>query len=184
MDTTEQPDKTYKKEVVIGAIAVLVIIAVIGAITLVIYNSQPKITYQPVKACDLFTSAEARDLLGSKVIKTGIKDPAIDGNTATSSCGYTNGNADMNKAVVAAINVRSGINDDGTAQNKTEFADGKPKTAKTVKDVGDTAYWNEETGQLNVLSGRKWIIVSFGKGATPRANKLDDAIKLAKKVLS
>lgn len=90
----------------------------------------------------------------------------------------------MEKAVVAAVNVRAAINDKGAEQNKTEFAAGRPRAAKEVKNVGERAYWNLETGQLNLLSGRNWVIISYGVGATPEANTLDDAIKLAKKVLN
>lgn len=179
-----QTDETYKKEITIGAIALFSVAAVVALVTLVIYNNQPKITHQPATACDLLTTEEASGLLGGKTIRTTIKDPEIDGDTATSSCGYTDGNADMEKAVVAAINVRAAINDKGAEQNKTEFAAGRPRAAKEVKNVGERAYWNLETGQLNLLSGRNWVIISYGVGATPEANTLDDAIKLAKKVLN
>ena len=87
--------------------------------------------------------------------------------------------------MVAAIIVRSGVNDDGVEQNKAQFAAGKPKKAgiESVKGVGDEAYYNSELGQLNVLRGRDWLILSYGLGSDPLANTLDDAKKLAHAVL-
>lgn len=179
-----QTDETYKKEITVGAIILFIVAAMVAVVMLAIYNSQPKITYQPAKACDLLATDEARGLLGDKTIRTNIKDPEIDGDTATSGCGYTDGNADMEKATVMAINVRAAVNDKGTEQNKMEFSAGQPHAAKVIKNVGERAYWNAETGQLNLLSGRNWVIISYGVGATPQANALNDAITLAKKVLN
>lgn len=86
--------------------------------------------------------------------------------------------------LVAAIAVRSGINDKGVDQNKTEFATSKQgKSNEVVKDVGDSAYFNKELGQLNVLDDRKWVILSYGAGSAPQANTVDKATELAKKVL-
>lgn len=39
-------------------------------------------------------------------------------------------------------------------------------------------------GQLNVLKGSNWFIVSNGLGAAPEANIVQDAVKLAEKVLN
>ncbi len=175
---------THKKELVVGVAVVLVILAAIAAIALFVYNSGPKIVYQPVEACDLFTPAEARDLIGGQVIGANAKKPVISDNVATSKCSYTDDNIDGNKMIVAAVAVRSGINDKGVQQNKTEFSSGRPsKNTEDVKGVGEKAYFNKELGQLNVLDGRKWIILSYGVGSTPQANTVEKAKQLAEKVL-
>ena len=181
---TETEVPTRKKEIIIGAAVVLGAVVVIAGIALAIYSGIPKVVYQPAKACDLFTTHEAVDLLGKKAIKSGAEDPAISGDTAISKCGYTDGNPDVNTMVVAAITVRSGINDKGVRQNVTEFSSGKPKkNVQDIKGIGDKAYFNTQLGQLNILEGKKWIILSYGPGSAPQANTVEDATKLAKIVL-
>jgi hypothetical protein len=86
--------------------------------------------------------------------------------------------------IVAAMTVRSGINDKGVEQNKTEFSVGRPhKNIEIVKDLGDNAYFNQTLGQLNILDGRKWIILSYGVGSAPEANTVDKAVELAHKII-
>jgi hypothetical protein len=174
---------THRKKIVIGAEITLSIAVIATAVMLFLYN-MPKDTYQAVKACDLFTPAEAQNLLGEKVISVDMKAPVISDDIATSKCSYTDSNTDKDKMIVAAIAVRSGINNKGVQQNKTDFADNTPtEGAETVKNLGDSAYFNKAQGQLNVLDGRKWMILSYGVGSAPQDNKLDKAIELAKKVL-
>lgn len=174
----------YKKQLAITGIAILIVAAIVVAIIFLIQNSATKITYQPANACDLITPQEAQDLLGSQAIHSGVQTPVLKGNTATSRCGYTDGNPDVNSMIVAAIVVRSGVNDKGVEQNNKEFDAGKPTSnVEDVKSLGDKAYFNKNIGQLNVLKGHDWIIFSYGIGASPSMNTLDDAIKLADKVL-
>lgn len=185
MDEPTETPETRKKEVIIGAAIVVAVALLIVAIASFIYNSTPKIVYQPAKACELFTADEARDLLGSKAIKSGDKAPLQEQNTATSTCGYANGDSNTETMKVAAVMVRSGINDDGVRQNKTEFTAGKPQeNVEDVKELGDSAYFNKELGQLNILVDKQWIIVSNGVGSAPQANTVEDAVTLAKKVLN
>ena len=174
----------HKIEFITGAsiIAAIAIIAV--SVTLFVRATTPNVVYQSAKACDLFSFAEAKELLGDQVLTTTTQGPVISRDTAVSKCGYTDGNPDMNNALVAAIVVRSGINDKGVAQNKSEFTAGKPsKNVETVKDLGDDAYFNQELGQLNVLYDKMWVILSYGPGAAPQSNSPDKAVTLAKKVL-
>ena len=183
-----QTTKTYiiarKKALVISALVVVGIAVLVLAITLFINNSTPKIVYQPANACDLLTPKKAQELLGSASIHSNVQTPVISDDTAVSKCGYTDGNPDVNNMIVAAIIVRSGINDKGTEKNKTEFDAGRPAdNVEDVKQVGDKAYFNRANGQLNVLRGHDWIIFSYGTGASPSTNTLEDAVKLSSKVL-
>ncbi len=173
-----------RNELIIGMAIVAGVAVLIAAITYTVYSSTPKVVYQPAKACDLLTSAEAKELLGGKAIDSSAKNPVVSGNTATSQCGYTDGNPDTENMIVAAVVVRSGVNDDGVQQNKTEFVNGKPTdNVEAVKDLGEDAYFNQKLGQLNVLNGREWIILSYGLGSAPEANTIDKAVELAYKVL-
>lgn len=171
----------HKQEVAIGVIAVAIAVFLI---TLYIYNNPNKIVYQPAEACKMFTPAEARDLLGDQIIDVNTTKPSISGNLATSKCSYTDSNPVKDQMIVAAIAVRSGVNDEGVAQNKKDFAMGKSDAnAETVKDLGESAYFNKIRGQLNILDGRNWIILSYGFGRTPEENALDKAIELSRKVI-
>lgn len=183
---TEQAHSTsFKKEIFIGAAVLVGLLAIVGLIVLGVHNSGPKIDYQPVAACTYFSGPEALELLGDKTISTNNDSPVISGDMATSKCGYADGNADTNKLLVAAIIVRSGINDKGVEKNITEFTNGTPtNNVEVVKDVGDKAYFNQVNGQLNVLKGHDWFILTNGFGSSPEANTMDDAVKLAKLVLN
>ena len=182
--TTETETTSYNKELIIGGAVVVGIIAIVAAISLAIYNSNPKVVFQPASACELFTQSEAQELLGGTAFNTISEKPVLSKNVSTSKCGYADGNADKEKVVIAAINVRSGINDAGVEQNKTEFSAGTPtRGVEEVKDLGDKAYFNVAAGQLNVLNGRDWIIFSYGVGSDPQGNTVEDAVKLAQKVV-
>lgn len=184
VETTKEYIKKYKIEFIIGLVVVILAIAAIITVTIIARSSVPKIVYQPANACDLLTIAKAKELLGDNTVASGAKDPLVSGNTATSRCGYTDGNPDTQNMIVAAITVRSGIDDKGVQQNKTEFTNGKPTQAvEDVSDLGDGAYFNQQNGQLNVLNGRDWIIFSYGPGSAPESNTVEQAVQLAQKVV-
>jgi hypothetical protein len=172
---------SHKREFAIGG-TLVVIFAVLVA--LFIYNNPNKVVYQPTNACDLLTPAKAQDLLGEKVISVDTKGATISGDIAVSKCSYTDSVEDQSQMMVAAVAVRSGINDSGVEKNKTDFAASQSnKTVESVKGLGDNAYFNPTLGQLNILDGRRWIIVSYGIGASPDTNTIDKAIELANTVL-
>lgn len=180
----EPEKKNRKKEIIIGAVVLALAAAAVTAIVYFVSNSGVKIVYQPTKACDLLTLSEVKELIGDKAINSGMTEPVLATNTATSKCGYTDGNPDTTSLIVAAILVRSGINDKGVEQNKTEFVSGRPKeNVQVVENVGEQAYFNEARGQLNILDGRNWIVVSYGPGTAQNANTLEDALKLAEKLV-
>lgn len=173
----------HKKKFVIGALVAGVSIIVVAL--LFISSNMTRIVYQPTKACELLTEAEAQELLGGKTISSNISSPVVSNDTAVSKCGYTDRNPDVNSMIVAAIIVRSGINDAGVAQNKTEFVKNRPKEGTdTVKGFGDRAYYNQKLGQLNILDERNWIILSYGVGSTPESNTLEKSVELANKVVN
>lgn len=174
-----------KKELTIVAAAAIGLLAIVTLITLVTRSAAPNVVYQPVEACKLFTSIEASKLLQVTAVESTNSQPVITKDTAVSKCGYTDGNTEVNAMKVAAVIVRSGINDAGVLQNQSEFASGKTgEFIEAVKGVGDSAYFNKGNGQLNVLDGRNWIIISYGVGSAPQNNSKDDAVKLASIVVS
>ena len=172
---------SHKRETIIGLVLFLIVASLVA---LFVYNNLSRIVYKPTNACELLTPAKAQDLLGDGVISVDTKGATIDGDLATSKCSYTDRTPSQEQMKVAAVAVRSGINDDGVAQNKTDFA--ASKAGKEVIDVdhlSDDAYFNPVTGQLHILDGRRWIIVSYGIGTAPQSNTVDDAIQLANTIL-
>lgn len=183
-EAVKKYSENHKKELILGVAIVVAVMAVIVGIVFIARNSVPRVVYQPTQACDLLTSNKAKDLLGDKTIRSNEKPSVLTGDTAVSSCGYTDGNPDTENMTVAALIVRSGINDKGVDQNKNEFNAGRPKTnVQTVGGIGDEAYFNQALGQLNILNGREWIILSYGVGSAPTANTMDDVVKLAYTVI-
>ncbi len=173
-----------RKELVIGVAFVLAIIAIIAAIALLVQSSKPNIVYQPAKACELLNISDAQSLMGTATFNSQNRAPVVSGDLATSNCGYTDGNTDTENLIVAAIMVRSAINDNGNEQNRTEFKAGRPsKNIQVIDGVGDSAYFNENLGQLNILDGNNWIILSYGLGSEPQANTIEQVLELANVVI-
>lgn len=165
-----------------GRVAIAIVIAGLLA-GLFIYNNPKVITYQPTNACDLLTRTKAQQVLGEKVLHVGTHRPALSGDISDSKCSYTDDSLDAMK--VAAVAVRSGVNDDGVAQNKAEFMTRVPtENHETVKGLGQAAYFNYTLGQLNILDGRRWIIVSYGIGDNPQGNSLEQTVELARSLLT
>ena len=172
---------THKRETAIGIVLFFIIASLVS---LFIYGNLSRIVYKPTNACDLLTPAKAQDLLGDGVISVDTKGATITGNVATSKCSYTDRSENQDSMKVAAVAVRSGINNDGVAQNKVDFATSKANsTIITVDKLSDDAYFNRTLGQLNILDDKRWIIISYGVGATPQDNTVDDAIQLANIIL-
>lgn len=179
---------TYVRQHIQGIATILVAItllaAVAGLIAVFLSLSAPKFTYEPVSACSRLTRQEAIDLLGSSTLQTSDEAPVISRDTAVSKCGYTDGNPDQTQMLVAAVIVRSAVNDEGVLANKRDFVASQPRGAtEIVKGVGDAAFFNTSNGQLSVLHGRDWIILSFGVGADPASNTKDQALKFASVVV-
>lgn len=185
-----QTAKTYiierKKEFITGISVAAAIALVFLGLALYSYNtSQPKIVYEPARACDLLTLDEAKEFLGDATINGVATNPEQTGAITTSRCGYSDGKIDVANAMVAAVVVRTGINDGGIELNKAQFASGMPtENVEVIKDLGESAYFNTELGQLNVLKGSTWVIISYGLGSSPASNNIEDVVKLADKVLN
>jgi hypothetical protein len=128
------------------------------------------------RACQIFTSAEAQDLLDSSV-KAGqnlVSTASPDLNIST--CTYTqSGVANRNSA---SLLVRVPTTDKGITSNNNEFGPLKPTTVQDVSGYGDSAYWDAEHGQLNILKNNNWYILSFG-AAVPSSRSLEQTRQMA-----
>lgn len=173
-----------RSDLVIGIGVVTGLIAFVAIVAIVTTERPPTIVHQPSKACDLLTKDEAAEFLGEDPINSINTDIIANENIATSQCGYTDRNPDQNAMMVAAVAVRSGINDQGIEQNKNDFAKSKDaNNTESVDNVGSIAFFNQTNGQLNVLNDNDWLIINYGVGSEPQSNTIDDAVDLAKKVL-
>lgn len=176
--------QAHKKDISTAVPIVAVVAVLVGVVAFATIRNMPNIVYQPIKSCSLLTPARAEQLLGDKVINTEKNDPVIAGDTATSKCAYSDENPDQNSMAVAAIAVRSAINDNGITQTRNDFSASKPTAGvENVTGVGDSAYFNQQNGQLNVLKDREWVIISYGIGTAPQANTVEKAVQLANLIL-
>ncbi len=175
-------------DLVTGVVILVVIGLVVLAGYLIAKSGEPNIVYQPVSACDLFTPEKAQKLFDEDVHRVDRDQPVIADETATSKCSYSKleqAMTDPENLVVAAIAVRSGINDEGVAQNKKDFALAqKSQKGQDVDELKQKSFYTPDRGQLNILDGRKWIILSYGPGNDPLANELDDMLDLAEVILA
>lgn len=182
LNKTQQYISLHRNETILVATG-FATLAILGA--LLVYGHISTYVYQPTKACDVFTPEKALDLMGEKIVNvtSNNKDVSIKDNLATSSCGYTNEKSEANTMTVAAIKVRSAINDKGAILNKSDYTKSRAANkVEDVKNIGEEAYFNPASGQLHVYKDRDWIILSYGIGSDPTANTLEKATELAKAV--
>jgi hypothetical protein len=50
------------------------------------------------------------------------------------------------------------------AAAKRSFTAARPAGAVSLKGYGDQAFWDPALGQLNILKGQYWAIISAGSG--------------------
>ncbi len=154
-------------------------------------QSPPRtLAQQTTDACQIFTLANAKTLLG----ETAVKGEATSSQTSSddisvSHCNYiqkipANAPVSALKDIKSAsILIRSPKTSAGRQSNQNVFGSGKPAAAQDVTGYGDKAYWNPEFGQFNVLKNDTWIIFSYGVVSTVSTHNLGDAKKLADLVL-
>jgi hypothetical protein len=133
------------------------------------------------KACDIFTLADAKQLLGGNVKGGENTVPAASPDLTVSSCSYTQdtGNSQpVNSAASAALLMRHPTTSSGISSNQNEFGNLRPAGVQDVPGYGDAAYWDGEHGQLNILKNNDWYILSYGT-TTPADRTLDQATQLA-----
>lgn len=176
--------KQNKRQIRLISLITLGIAVVALLAGLFIYNSTPHYQYSPIAACDLITDADASKLIGAGTINN-VTTPVVSGDTATSKCSYSDTNLDSKSVTVLALVLLSGLNEDGASQVRSDFGVNKPKEGVSdITNLGDQAYFNTAKGQLNVLKGRTWFIISFGFGETPDQNDQNKAVDVAKIILT
>lgn len=178
-----------KKSYIIIAVIGVVAIAAIAALLLSNANKtnqqQTNNTngqnFVTLDACELFTEGEAKEILGADASTGTNTPPASTDDLAVSNCTYSNNATKVSDIRSISILVRSPRTQAGVDSNKQAFGAGTPVGAQAVSGYGSEAYF--ASGQLNILKDNNWIIITFG-GTNPSNNSLDDAKKVADKIVN
>lgn len=135
-----------------------------------------------VDACDVLTEAIAINILGDAAAKGDL--PASDVATedvSVSSCVYT---AKIDPVAAVRISNTKGVNilvraaktTAGSDSNKSQFTTLKPAGVEDVAGIGNAAFYNPTYGQLNVLKGGNWYIVTNYSGSANGTLELDQQL--------
>ena len=172
-----------RNRVQVITVAIIVAVVCLGA-AISIYQSH-RLAYPAVKACSLLTEDIAKELLGEKVIGITSGEPVTENNIATSKCSYTDSNPSTDDMKVAAVAVLSPRNTNGEETIKTSFQSAKSSSGvQSVREIGDSAFFDKSVGQLNVLNKDIWIKFSFGTGEAIEDTTVDDLLSFAEIILA
>ncbi len=132
-----------------------------------------------VDACDVLTEAVAKQILGDGASKsdTSAGNASSDA-VSVSNCIYTvkidpNASKPNNTKGVSVL-ARAAKTQEGADSNQSQFGSNKPSGTQAVSGVGDKAFFNPQFGQLNVLKGSNWYIVSNYTGSPLTATVATD----------
>jgi hypothetical protein len=113
-----------------------------------------------LKACQIYSFARASEILGPNTKQGDDSPPTIQGNTLVSTCSYTNGASDAKLLQVSTVLLRNSTDNSSIEGFKAAM----PLNAISISGFGDDAYWSPSLGQLNILKGKNWVIISSGSG--------------------
>lgn len=125
-----------------------------------------------VDACDVLTEVTAKNILGDAAAKGDLPGSQVSTkDVSVSSCVYT---AKIDPAVAVRLSntkgvsvlVRAAKTNSGSDSNKSQFGSAKPAGVQDVAGIGDAAFFNPQFGQLNVLKGGNWYILSNYSGGS------------------
>lgn len=118
------------------------------------------------EASRIFTAESAQQVLGGPVAPAARNSTADikNGATIVSQCSYSANTGDT--ALSVSLTLRRAATAD---EAKSIFASSKKiYDGKDVAELGDQAYRTTAPGQLNVLKGKDWLIITAG--AFPKAD--------------
>ena len=134
-----------------------------------------------IKACELLTLAEAKQLMGESATEGSNTGPTSSNDINVDTCSYINNATSVPSIRTITVMARSALTNDGLGSNKEAFDTGgaaNQNDAIAVDGYGEKAYWDPTTHQLAILDGNTWIGIVYG-GTNPANNTLDDAKKVA-----
>jgi hypothetical protein len=133
------------------------------------------------KACAIFTLNDAKILLGDNAKGGQNTTDNSSGDLIVSTCSYTQdtgNNAQTASTKSATLLETSPTSDKGKTSNQNQFGPLKPLTAQDVSGYGDSAYWDSQYGQLDVLKNSIWYVLSYGP-TSPGDRTLDQTKQMA-----
>ncbi|HET7528738.1 MAG TPA: hypothetical protein VFJ84_00725 [Candidatus Saccharimonadales bacterium] len=132
------------------------------------------------RACGLFTLNEAKRLIQDAVKSNQNPVYQSSADLEVSSCVYSEQAPSIAAAgrKSATLLIRYPKTPKGALSNRNEFGPLRPATVQAVAGYGDSAYWDPEHGQLNILKSGTWYVLSYGQAA-PSARTLSQAKQLA-----
>lgn len=149
-------------------------------------NNTSKAALKPKQACAIFTLAEAKQVLGDSAKGGEGNNSTSSDDLAVSTCSYTQdsgSSAPVSVTKSASLLVRAPKTAAGTTSNHNQFGHLKPADVQLVAGYGDSAYWDVQYGQLNILKNNTWYILSNGP-ITPSDRTLNQAEQLADVLIS
>lgn len=178
--------RTWLYLVAVILIAAAAIVAVIAVRNFMEHKDIPAqssktLITKPAKACRIFTLPDAKKLLGESA--KGGTNPAYTSSADldVSTCSYSQGqgtSAAVSSLRSATLLLREPKSASGSSSNRNQFGPLRPQNSQDVSGYGDSAYWDTQHGQLNILKNDKWYILSFGP-VTPANRTLEHTRQLA-----
>lgn len=133
------------------------------------------------KACSILSLAIAKQVLGDTA-RGGVSTPeSSSDDLAVSQCVYAKASgptAPINSTETAMLLMRVPKTAGGIQSNTEQFGELRPTDVQDVSGYGDSAYWDAQHGQLDILKHHTWYILTNGP-ITASARTLDKAKQLA-----
>jgi hypothetical protein len=132
-------------------------------------------------ACTIFTLADAKQALSGVVIGGAMAVTGSSKDVQVSGCSYSlsnSTNVSGAAAKTASLIVHRPKTAQGAAGNQRIFNAQQPPSVQPVSGYGDKAFWDGQLGQLNVLKGKVWYVLSYG-AAAPADRSLEQTKQLA-----
>ncbi len=118
-------------------------------------NTSGGSTFVAVDSCEILTQEIVDEALGSGAQKAAATTPTIySDDLIVSNCIYSKDTDGI------GLLIRSAKTMSGASDNKSRFNDQKPDNVETVDNLGDAAYYEPSIGQLNILAGNNWYILT------------------------
>lgn len=133
-------------------------------------------------ACRIFTLSDARLLLGNSAkggqVQTGYSSEDINISTCNYSQDLSSSNVPVSSVKSASLIVKTPKTGNGIKSNQGQFGPIKPIAAEDLSGYGDSAYWDPDHGQLDILKDNTWYIISLGP-SPPASRTLESTKQLA-----
>jgi hypothetical protein len=131
-------------------------------------------------ACRIFTAEDAEKALAVAVKKDVVNSKVKSKDKTALACSYSSESGDVKAFQVAAVLFRFARSDE---EAKGLFSESRREVrGRPMIIAGADTFWDEKLGQLNVLKGNVWLIVTAGP-AGQQKRESEAAKKLAETLI-